>query len=327
MCRIRLRILLCGSATRIMERIQQERSPLYGRIDLRLLLHPLRPHEAAAMLTRLTPSDRALVWGLVGGVPQYLKWWDTADALQQNLERLVCTPGGLLLTEGAYVLATEGSSSDLARQILSAVAAGRTRYNEIEAAVRTAPARVLESLIELRLLERVCPVTENPSRSRNKIYRIADNFLAFWLGVVERYRTEIERGLGGTILPVLIDELSDFMGPRWEEAFRLHLRRLAADGALRADVVAIGPYWASSPTPLEIDAVVLAGRSRRAVLVGEAKWARRADGGLLYRELVRKASHLPRVADDVTFAICAREEVRGVGPTMKITAADIFEPD
>lgn len=234
-------------------------------------------------------------------------------------------PQAVLSRLAATVLASGTGFRDLERR---AFVDWTDAFETLAEAGRDAPLLlVLDEFPELRLLQRVCPVTENPSRTRNKIYRITDNFLAFWLGVVERYRTEIERGLGGTILPVLIDELSDFMGPRWEEAFRFHLRRLAADGSLGTDVVAIGPYWASSPKPLEIDAVVLAGRSRRATLVGEAKWARQADGGRLYRELVRKASQLPRVADDVAFAICAREEMRGEGPAMKITAADIFEPD
>jgi len=47
------------------------------------------------------------------------------------------------------------------------------------------------------------------------LYRVADNFLAFWLGVVDRYRAEIERGLGATILPVLLESLDDHMGPVW----------------------------------------------------------------------------------------------------------------
>ncbi len=64
-------------------------------------------------------------------------------------------------------------------------------------------------------MERVLPVGESPERSRRRLYRVADNFLAFWLGVVDRYRAEIERGLGATILPVLLESLDDHMGPVW----------------------------------------------------------------------------------------------------------------
>ena len=44
--------------------------------------------------------------------------------------------------------------------------------------------------------------------------------------------------------------------PQELEAFRAHLRRLAADGTLPPDIVRIGPFWSEHP-PVEIDAVPL----------------------------------------------------------------------
>ncbi len=322
--RTRLRILLCGSAVRTMRAIEEERAPLYGRIDLSLPVHPFAPHEAAAMLAELAPSDRALVWGILGGIPLYLTWWDQQLNVRENLTRLVCRPGGRLLDEGRLVLATEGDTGDLGQLVLRAIAAGRTKHGEIEQAVRAEPARTLERLIELRLIERVVPVTEAGSRTRRRSYRIADNFLAFWLGIVDPYRAEIERGLGPSILSPLMQRLDDHMGGRWEEAFRSHLRRLAIAGTLAPDVVRIGAFWSEHPA-VEIDAVALAGRREEAVLLGEAKWARTADGGRLVRDLESRSSALPLLAPDVRYAACARDRLTGAPPgTLTVTAADIF---
>lgn len=323
----RLRVLLAGSAVRTMEAIQEVRAPLYGRLELALLLEPFGPHESARMLPGLEPSERALVWGLVGGTPLYLQWWDDQASVRDNLTRLVCVPGGMLLSAGELTLAGGVDAGDLGRQVLYAVAAGRTKHNEIADAVRADPTRVLERLVRLRILERMSPVTEDPRRTRRRLYRIQDNFLAFWLGVVERYRAEIERGLGDSILPVLLRDLDDFMGPRWDEAFRVHLRRMANRGDLGADIVAVGSFWTGGQDAVEIDAVALAGRDRAAALVGEAKWSRRLDARRLRQQLERAAGALPSVRPDLLYAVCAREQVENPDEVIAITAADIFATD
>jgi len=320
----RLRIMLCGSAVRTMQAIQEERAPLYGRIHLTLPLHPFAPHESAIMLRKLAPAERALVWGIVGGVPLYLTWWDQQRSVRENLARLVCRPGGRLLDEGRLVLATEGDTGGLGQLVLRAIAAGATKHSEIEQAVRAEPGRTLERLIELRLIERIVPVTEAGSRTRRRSYRIADNFLAFWLTIVEPYRAEIERGLGPSILTPLMQRLDDHMGSRYEEAMRTHLRRLAADGELGPDIVRIGRFWTDHP-PTEIDAVALAGRPEEAVLLGEAKWTRSVSATRIVHELARKSSVLARIAPEPTYAVCARERVTSVPEgVLALTASDIF---
>ena len=320
----RLRLLLCGSAVRHMEALQEHRAPLYGRFGLSLQLHPFRPDEAALMLARLPAADRALVYGLLGGVPLYLSWWDQDTDVRSNLLRLCCRPGAALLTEGQLVLATEAERGEYPAAALYAIASGRSKHGEIKDALRAEPVRTLDRLVALRLVERVVPVTDT-GRSRRTHYRVADNFLAFWLQVLSRFRAEIERGLGETILPVLVEGLPDFLGPRWEEMFRMHLRLLARGGDLGEGIVGIGPWW-SADSRVEIDAVALAGRSRRPVLAGEAKWASRLDAGCAVRTLHAKAAALPGADPErMQLALCAREVVDDVpSDLLAVTADDIF---
>lgn len=323
----KLKVLLCGSAVRSMEAMAEYRSPLHGRFDLRLLLHPFRPHEAALMLPDLSPADRARAWSICDGTPLYLSWWDQSAGIQENIRRLCCEPGAPLRTEGEFILATDGVAGGLARQVLGAVAVGRNRHSEIVEAVRSdrQVSRVLHDLERLRLVERVTPVTEEPgSRGGRTTYRISDNFLAFWLGPMSKFLGEIDRGMGELVARTLTGRLDHHIGPRYEDAFRSQLRRMAIAGEFGEEVVRIGPFWTSRHGDVEIDAVVLAGTPATAVAVGECKWADRVAASALLPTLARRAQALPRQAEDLRYVICARTEVTRAAGVTPLTAADLF---
>ena len=332
----KLRLVLCGSAVRTMESLQHERAPLFGRATLRLQVRPFAPYEAARMLAELAPAERARAWGVCGGSPFYLALWNTGLTVRENLAVLFGSEQGLLINEGQLILSTEdfagGRRERIPEQVLRAIAGGRTRFGEIKQVLGTDPSRALAALQELDLIERVLPVAGKVD-PRRAYYQVADNFLAFWLGLVEPHRPAISRGLGHSVAEVLEEQLDDFMGDRWEEAFRAHLVRALADDERVQPLVALGRFWkqrvATGEDPCEIDAVALSGRERRVSLVGEAKWARTEDGPRMLRTLQRKAVASGLIAandPDPLFALCARERVTGDVPadTLLVTAAEAF---
>ncbi|MGB3410119.1 MAG: ATP-binding protein [Microthrixaceae bacterium] len=327
-----LKLLVCGSAVRVMESLQEERAAMFGRADLRLAVQPFRPHEAALMLPNAAPVDRAAAWGVCGGIPRYLALWDDSATFEQNLDRLVTSEQGLLLSEGELVLADEDivghGGKRLPEQVMRAIAAGSTTFQTIQNHTGKLPTRVLGDLTRARLLDKVYPVGEDPERTKRTSYRIADNFLAFWLTCIEPHRGPIERGLGPTVKTVILASFDDYMGPRYEDAFRSHLRRLAAQGLL-GDVVDVGEWWRMqgepSDDPCQLDAVVLEGRRRRPCAVGEAKWAKKVNGSSLLGGMRRKLFDSKLIdPDDVTFYACARTAVDRSDGMQVVTASDIF---
>jgi hypothetical protein len=329
-----LKFLVCGSSVRVMESLQEHGRAMFGRADLRLRVLPFKPHEAALMLPNATPSERATAWGICGGIPRYLAMWDDAHTFRHNVDRLICNEQGLLLSEGELVLSDEDivghRGERLPERVLRAVAAGNTTFSSISSALESSlPTRVLKDLVEARLLEKVTPVTERGRSTKLTNYRIADNFLAFWLKCVEPYRSQIEQGLGSTVAQVIITSFDDYMGPRYESAFRDYLRRLAATGGLHPETTDVGEWWraqgASNDDPCQLDAVILAGRKRVPVAVGESKWAKKVNGSSIQGTLKRKLldSKLAN-PDEVEYYICAREVVERSMDMKTVTAADIF---
>lgn len=334
--RTQLRLLLCGSAVRTMWSIQGTREPLYGRFNLTLPVFPFRPHEAAMMLPELAPEARALVYGLVGGMPLYLGWWQQDRTVAENLLHLVGSSGGPLLTEGRLIMETE-IGSDQGGAVLYAIAAGASKYSEIQGTVGFDPLRALDRLQEARLITRIVPAGDDPRKSRRAIYRIADSFLAFYLGPVLKHRTEIERGRGRTVVPAIEHELDNHLGLPYEEAFRECLWRKAEDGSLGLEnIVEIGSWWGAAQSgdrpadrnQVEIDAVLLAQPelTRTPVAVGEAKWGKSVNGSRLRAKLTAKAASITADVDQLRYIVCARSEVTvpDGSDTIALTARDIF---
>src|SRR5262245_11337941 len=230
----KLMLVLCGSQVSFMEReVLAERSPLFGRRTAQRHLEPLEPRETLPFFPRWKMRDRVLAYAILGGMPAYLRRFDDARPLLENVERECLRPEGYLFDEVQFLLRSELSNPATYNSILAAVARGAEKVGDVALAVGVdSPTanKYLTTLRELRLVAREVPLTDpDPLRSRRGVYRIADRFVAFHFRHVQPHLSLTEAGRGARVL----DEFVRPDLPRLLEEARgeLLLERLRHDAA------------------------------------------------------------------------------------------------
>jgi uncharacterized protein len=199
-----LMIILCGSQVSFMEReVLAERSPLFGRRTGQRRLEPLVPSDAIHFHPAWSIEKRVLTFGLLGGMPAYLRRFRDDRSIEDNLMREILRPEGYLFDEVAFLLRTELSNPATYNSILAAIAGGADKVGDIALVVgvdSTTANKYLHTLRELRLVERMIPLTDpNPLRSRRGAYRIADRFVAFHFRHVQPNLSLIQADRGARV--------------------------------------------------------------------------------------------------------------------------------
>lgn len=233
--RSNLVLVLCGSQVSFMEEeVLAERSPLFGRRTAQRRLVPLPPEDTLPFFPRWSLRDRLLAYAILGGMPAYLRRFDDARSLEENLLRECLRPEGFLFDEVQFLLRSELSQPATYNSILSAIARGNDKVGDIALAVGVDTAhanKYLSTLRELALVEREVPLTDpDPLRSRKGTYRVGDRFLAFHFKHIQPHVSLIQAGRGARVL-------EEFVQPDFERLFdeaRLdlvlaHLRERAAE--------------------------------------------------------------------------------------------------
>jgi hypothetical protein len=307
-----VKLMLTGSSFSILDAaVADPRAPLYGRRTAQLELRPMSFDEVSGFYAGWSFEQRAVAYGLFGGVPAYAEQAARHESPAVAAHALALSPSGPLYAEPEFLVREELRDPGAYFAILHALAAGRTRPNEIaqDAGIpRASVGKYLDTLRRLRLVRRETPVTEaRPERSRNGLYRLADPFLRFWFRYVYPNRSSLETGGSRQVLDaIVLPDLDAFMGPVYEDICRQHLladgRRLLGWQPLR-----VGRYWDART---EIDLIAVDAAGERAAFV-ECKWGTNVDVARVVRRLREKARAVaPLAAASHRYLVISRTDVR-----------------
>lgn len=269
-------LILCGSSMSFMEyQVLGYKSPLYGRRTAQFRLRPFTFFEMQQMFPGYGKEEQALVYGATGGIPEYLSRIRPGLSVDENLTELFFDSSGRLFEEPSNLLKQEMRNYAVYHAVISAVAKGKSRLNEIATTVGEEPsacANQLNSLISLALVKRDVPCTEHQT-SRKTVYRLADNMFRFWYRFVASDISSIERGLGKQVYQYKVKpQLSDFMGSVFEEICIQYLYRPDIIEKAPFFYGNLGRWWGTdsrSRSQVEVD---IMGAEKDYLLLGECKW-------------------------------------------------------
>lgn len=308
----RMYLVLCGSSMSFMEnQVLGYQSPLYGRRTAQIKLLPFDYLTASYFVPDYSEEEKALVYGVTGGIPKYLELFRTEYTVYENITQLFFDNNGYLYEEPQNLLKQELREVATYNAIIEALAGGATRVNEIVTKIHSDTASVsycLKSLMAIGLVEKYTAVTEEKNKKKTS-YRICDNMFRFWYRFVPD-GVELIQMQGGkryfeeNVLP----QLADYMGKIFEEMCRYYLMKKSVEGKLDFTITQIGCWWGSNPKTKkeeEIDILGINPATKKA-LVGECKYQKQGIQLEAAKKLVERAE-LINAYPMHSYVLCSKE--------------------
>jgi AAA+ ATPase superfamily predicted ATPase len=243
-----------------------------------MLVRPLHPADVRQM-TALDPADAIDAFLITGGFPEIVQRWQPGTSRTEFLRDQLADPLSPLLMAGELSLLGEVPEPSHSRSALEAIGTGERTFSTIANRIGAGDplpsgtlAPILNRLAAKQIVGVDTPLATRPD-TKNKRYRIEDQYLRFWLAFLQRGIAEVERGRGDLVAARIEQSWQSWRGSAVEPVVRAGLERLLPDERLPGAEV-VGGWWNRQNNP-EID-LVGADRDRpaatRIAFTGSIKW-------------------------------------------------------
>ncbi|MDO5564134.1 MAG: ATP-binding protein [Eubacteriales bacterium] len=271
----KLMLILCGSSMSYMEDyVLSYKAPLYGRRSAQIKLLPFSFGETCRYFKNFSDIDKAMVYGMVGGTPQYLLQMNDKLNIENNIKNTFLNPTSSLFEEPENLLKQEVREPALYNAIITAIASGASRMAEISTKVgedTNICSVYLKNLLLLGIIRKESPYGEKSTKK--SIYSIEDNMFRFWYRFIPENNSIIVRGATELAYKHIEPYLSDYMGKVFEEICMQYLWNELLNNKCQVQFSSLGRWWGNDPKQkkqIEID--IIGEQDKNTALFCECKW-------------------------------------------------------
>ena len=288
-------VILCGSLISMMEsQTLNYDSPLYGRRTAQIRLKQIPFKYYGQFFPNRPEKELIEMYSVTGGVPKYIELFGECEDIYSAIKQNILNPSGYLYDEPHFLLQQEVSEIGSYFSLIKAIAAGNSKLSTIATVLETKTTNLtkyLKTLIDLDILEREVPVTEdNPEKSKRGLYRIKDNYIKFWFAFVYPNMSFLESGNSEIVMSKIRNGLvSNQIAFVYEDICREKMWQLNAEGVWDFHFSKIGRYWDNK---VEIDIAALDPDGKNLIL-GECKYWIEPVGINILKELEKKSEFVP----------------------------------
>ncbi|MGM9600169.1 MAG: ATP-binding protein [Faecousia sp.] len=284
-------VILCGSLISMMQsQTLAYGSPLYGRRTAQIRLKQIPFGYYHEFFPDKGRKELIEMYAVTGGVPKYIELFSQSRDIYSAIEACVLNRSSYLYDEPHFLLQQEVSEVGSYFSIIKAIAAGNTKLSAIAGVLEvksTSLTKYLKTLIDLDILEREVPVTEeNPEKSKKGLYKIKDNYLRFWFAFVYPNMSFIESGHSRIVMDKIRKSLvRNHIAFVYEDVCKERMWEMNAEGVWPFYFSKLGRYW-DAKEEIDIAAIDPEGKN---LILGECKYWQEPVGISVLRDLEAKA--------------------------------------
>lgn len=284
-------LILCGSLITMMkEQTLEYSSPLYGRRTAQIRLKQIPFSYYEKFFPNKLSKELIEMYSVTGGVPKYIESFREEKDIYSAIKKCVLNPSSYLYDEPHFLLQQEVTEIGSYFSLIKTIAAGNSKLSAIATSLELPQTRLtkyLKTLIDLDILEREVPITEeNPDKSKKGLYRIKDNFIKFWFAFIYPNLSFLESGNTEIVMKKIEKGfISGQVSFVYEDICRHKMWQMNANEVWPFTFSKIGRYWDSS-TEIDIAALDPDGKN---LILGECKYWKEPVGVNILTELEEKA--------------------------------------